>query len=127
LDQLGAQQDLLRQAAAVERQVAQIEQALRELPAQRAAQAAATARDLALLDRERIQNEADGEYLLKSPVSGLLASRLVEPGQAVQAGQAIMSVLPAGSRLQAQLLVPSRDIGFIRPGDKVLLRYQAYP
>jgi membrane fusion protein len=38
-----------------------------------------------------------------------------------------MSLLPKGSRLQAQLLVPSAAVGFIEPGDSVLLRYQAYP
>ena len=59
--------------------------------------------------------------------SGLVANRLVEPGQAVQAGQPLVSLLPEGSVLQAQLLVPSRAIGFIEEGDRVLLRYQAYP
>ena len=45
----------------------------------------------------------------------------------MQTGQPLLSLLPQGSELQAQLLVPSRAIGFIEPGDKVLLRYQAYP
>jgi hypothetical protein len=30
-------------------------------------------------------------------------------------------------RLQAQLLIPGRAIGFIEPGDRILLRYQAFP
>ena len=51
----------------------------------------------------------------------------IEPGQAVQVGQPLMSLLPDGSQLQAQLLVPSAAVGFIEPGDRVLLRYQAYP
>lgn len=127
LDQLDAQRQLDRQATALQRQVAQLEQALQELPARRAAQVAATARDLALLERERVQNEASGELLVKAPLAGLLASQLVEPGQAVRAGQPLLSMLPAGSRLRAQLFVPSRAIGFIRAGDRVLLRYQAYP
>ena len=127
LEQVTAQQELQRQASTMRRQIAQIDQSLRELPAQRSAQEAASGRDLALLEQERIQNEANGELLVKAPVGGLLASRLIEPGQAVQLGQPLMSVLPAGSKLQAQLFVPSRAIGFIEPGDKVLLRYQAYP
>ncbi len=127
LEQVTAQQDLQRQASTMRRQIAQIEQSLRELPAQRSAQEAATGRDLALLEQERIQNEASGRLLVKAPVGGMLASRLIEPGQAVQLGQPLMSVLPAGSKLQAQLFVPSRAIGFIEPGDRVLLRYQAYP
>ncbi len=71
--------------------------------------------------------EANGELLLRAPVAGLVASRLVEVGQAVQIGQPILSLLPDGSMLRAQLRVPSAAIGFIKPGDRVLLRYQAYP
>ena len=127
LDQISSQQDLQRQATTMRRQIAQIEQSLHELGPQRGAQQAATARDLALLEQDRVQSQASGELLVKAPVGGLLASRLIEPGQAVQVGQPLMSVLPTGSRLQAQLFVPSRAVGFIQPGDKVLLRYQAYP
>jgi membrane fusion protein len=38
-----------------------------------------------------------------------------------------LSILPQGSKLEAQLLVPSRAIGFIGAGNRVVLRYQAYP
>ncbi|MFC3815010.1 HlyD family secretion protein [Lysobacter sp. GCM10012299] len=121
------QQALERQATAIRRGLVQMEQTLRELPAQRAAQQATTRRDLALLSQERVQQEASGELLIKAPVSGLVASRLIEPGQAVQTGQPLLSLLPQGSDLQAQLLVPSRAIGFVEPGNTVLLRYQAFP
>jgi membrane fusion protein len=127
LDLVTTQQQLERQATALRRSADQLEQSLRELPAQRDALAAALRRDRAELDLERVQREADGELLLKAPVSGLVTSRLVESGQAVQVGQPLMSVMPAGSELQAQLWVPSHAVGFIRPGDRVLLRYRAYP
>jgi membrane fusion protein len=39
----------------------------------------------------------------------------------------VVSIVPDGAVLQAHLFAPSRAIGFIRPGDHVLLRYQAYP
>lgn len=121
------QQALERQATAIRRGIVQMDQSLRELPAQRAAQVAATRRDRALIGQERVQQETSGELLVKAPVAGLVASRLIEPGQAVQAGQPLLSLLPRGSKLQAQLLVPSRAIGFVEPGNTVLLRYQAYP
>ena len=38
-----------------------------------------------------------------------------------------MTVLPDGSSLEAHLLVPSNAIGFVAPGDRVKLRYQAFP
>ena len=127
LELVNAQQGLERQATSIRRSLAQLDQTLRELPAQRQGLQASTSRDLAMLDQERIQQEANGELLIRAPLAGLIANRLIEPGQAVQAGQPLMSLLPAGSQLQAQLLVPSAAVGFIEPGDRVLLRYQAYP
>jgi membrane fusion protein len=127
LDLLAARQALQRQLAALGRERLQVQQGLDELPAQRATLRATTARDLALLDREQVQNDASGELLIEAPVAGLVANRLVEPGQSVQAGQPLLSLLPAGSHLQAQLFVPSRAAGFIATGDHVLLRYQAFP
>ena len=39
----------------------------------------------------------------------------------------LLSIVPQHAELLANLYVPSRAIGFIRPNDKVVLRYQAYP
>src|SRR5690606_5155350 len=122
-----ARQALARQQVELQRQILQLEQALAELPSQRAARAATASRELALLHQERIRNKAAGALLLSSPVAGLVANSQVEPGQSVEAGQTLMSLLPAGSRLQARLMVPSSAVGFIGPGDRVLLRYRAFP
>ena len=127
LERAAAVQALERQATAVRREILAIEQRLAELANRRAAQEAARARELAELDQERLQTEARGEALVAAPLDGLVASRLVEHGQAVEAGQPLMALLPQGSVLQARLLVPSRAVGFIAPGDEVLLRYRAYP
>lgn len=127
LDLASGRQALERQQAALQRDLAQVDEALRGIPAERAARKADTARELALLDREQVQNDASGKLLVEAPVAGLVANRLVEPGQAVQAGQPLLTLLPAGSLLQAALFVPSRAVGFIEPGDRVLLRYQAFP
>ncbi len=127
LEQVAGLQTLQRQATAAQRTMQQIEQALRELPSQQSARSATRLRELAQLEQEGLQVEAGGEILVKAPVSGLVASRLIEPGQSVQAGQPLLTLLPVGSKLQAQLLVASRAIGFIEPGDDVMLRYQAFP
>jgi membrane fusion protein len=82
---------------------------------------------MAELEQERLQIQAGGEVLVSAPVDGLVASRLIERGQSVVAGQPLLSLLPSGSELQAHLLVPSRAVGFVEPGDPVMLRYQAFP
>ena len=127
LDYAGQAQTLQRQATAARRAIAQLEQALGELPGQRLAVAASLQRDLAQLEQERVQTQAQGALAVSAPVTGVVATQLVKPGQAVQAGQPLLSLLPGDGGLEAELLVPSRAIAFIEPGDRVLLRYQAYP
>jgi len=127
LEYTSEMQSLQRQAIGTRRVIAQLQQAAQELPAQQQATAAGYQRDVAQLEQERVQTEISAALVVNAPVSGVLATQMVKPGQAVQAGQPLLSLLPADGRLEAELLVPSRAIGFIEPGDKVLLRYQAYP
>jgi membrane fusion protein len=127
LDQVSAKQALQRQAIDTGRTIAQLEQAIRELPGNRQAAEAGFQRDLATIGQQQLENQARGAFAISAPVAGVVANQLVKPGQAVQAGQPLLSVLPGTGELQAELLVPSRAIGFIEPGDDVLLRYQAYP
>ena len=55
----------------------------------------------------------------------------VQPGQAVQAGQTIATLVPVSAgqaiTLDAHLFAPSRTAGFLKPGQTVYLRYAAYP
>lgn len=127
LEQLGDMQSLKRDAILTQRSIEQLDQSMQEIPASRIAQQAAMQRDLATLGQEQVEVEARGELTLTAPVAGIISSLLIKPGQAVQTGQPLLSILPGDSQLEAELFVPSRSIGFIRTGDKVLLRYQAYP
>lgn len=127
LEQVSEMQLLQRQALGTRRMIAQLQQSLQEVPGQRQASEAGYQRDLALLEQEQVETQARGELVLNAPVSGVVATQLAKPGQAVQVGQPLLSLLPGDGKLEAELLVPSRAIGFIEPGDSVLLRYQAYP
>ena len=127
LAQIGELQALQRQAASTRRLIVQLQHALQELPAQRVAGEAAHARELALLEQEQVETRARGELVVTAPLSGVVATQVAKPGQAVQAGQPLLSLLPGDGMLEAELLVPSRAVGFISPGDAVLLRYQAFP
>jgi membrane fusion protein len=39
----------------------------------------------------------------------------------------LATLSPAGAAMEVHLFAPSRSIGFVRPGQEVQLRYQAYP
>lgn len=123
----GEAQALQRQAMVSQRLIAQLQQSIAELPAQRATVEADTGRDLATLDQEQVQVQADGTLVITAPVTGTVATALAKPGQAAQSGQPLISILPGNGKLEAELVVPSAAIGFIAPGNTVLLRYKAYP
>lgn len=127
LEQQAQAQALDREATVAKRSIEKSEQALRQLGVDADAQTATSTRDLALLDQERLEAEGRAQYAVRSPVNGVVSVQLVKEGEAVQAGQGLYSILPGDGRLEAELSVPSRAIGFIKRGDKVLLRYQAFP
>ncbi len=127
LEYTGQAQALQQQATDMRRTIAQLEQQVRELPGQQQSVAASLQRDLAQLNQERVQTQMQGALAVTAPVDGVVATQMIKPGQAVQAGEPLLSLLPGDGKLEAQLLVPSHAIGFIEPGDQVLLRYQAYP
>jgi membrane fusion protein len=120
-------QTLQRDEIAARRLIAELEQSLGQADGQGLAAAAEFQGDLAALDQERVQSRAQGELAIVSPVPATVATQLVKPGQSVQAGQALFALIPGDGALEAQLLVPSRAIGSITTGAKVLLRYEAYP
>jgi membrane fusion protein len=127
LEYTSQMQGMQRQAVATRRSIAQLQQAIAELPGQRKNTEASYRRELAQLEQERVETEARGALEVVAPVGGLVATQLIKPGQAIQAGQPLLSLLPGDGRLEAELLVPSRAIGFIEQGDSVMLRYQAFP
>ncbi|MCA8337825.1 HlyD family secretion protein [Burkholderia multivorans] len=120
-------QDLARQRLDVDRQLAQIRQQLRELPLNTRNRQNDIERKLAELDQSIAENEARRTVILRAPQASVVAALLAKPGQLVGAGQTIVSLLPQGAPLEAQLMVPSRAIGFVRTGARVVLRYEAYP
>lgn len=73
--------------------------------------------------------ESEGRRLLAvvAPIDGTATAVVAEVGQAVDGRRPLVSIVPAGSALTAQLYAPSRAVGFVRPGAPVLMRYQAYP
>ncbi|MBW8366521.1 MAG: HlyD family efflux transporter periplasmic adaptor subunit [Arenimonas sp.] len=127
LENVGAVQALERQVPGLRRQLSQLQQARSELPSRLAALDAAEQGERATLSQQSVEAHARAESVIVAPVTGTVSTLLGQVGQAMQPGQPVLSLLPAGSRLEAHLLVPSRAVGFIEPGDTVLLRYQAFP
>lgn len=123
----GELQNLERQAISARRTVSELQQALSELPSESVSVDSNYQQEVARLAQEELENHKRGTSTARASISGVVAARLVKPGQHVEAGQALLSMLPSDDHLEAELLVPTRAIGFIKTGDRVLLRYRAFP
>ena len=127
LDQQQKLADLERGKASSARDLSGAQAELRELRIQIQRDQEAIARNIASLEQELTENEARRQGVVRAPHAGVATAIGAELGQTVAAGQALASLLPADSRLIAELYASSRAIGFVKPGMDVLLRYQAYP
>lgn len=79
------------------------------------------------IEQQLSETEAKWEITLTAPRDGTVTAMIGHVGQSVSNGAPLLSVLPAGDPLSAQLLIPSNAIGFVKQGQRVLLRYDAFP
>ena len=121
-----AEQGLVRQAANLQHDQAELQGELRSLPLLASGTAGGLERDLAQLDRETVEQDAEQRLVVRAPRDGTVSTVLAEPGQSVSPASALATLLPAGARLQAQLYAPSSAVGFVQAGQEVRLRFEAF-
>jgi len=127
LDQRGRLQTFERDSISVGRELASQQSDLSSLALKQQNQLAQIDRMLASTSQELTESEAKRRLLVTAPQAGVATAVTAEVGQGIDIAKPLVSMVPAGAVLQAQLYAPSKAVGFIKPGDTVLVRYQAYP
>lgn len=120
-------QALQRQRAAQQRDIEQLRARRRELPLQTQVVQGELERDLAEIAQQQAENSSRQRIEIRAPQHGVVTGVVAQPGQSVSDSVALASLLPADAKLQAHLFAPSSAVGFVRPDQTVLLRYQAFP
>lgn len=108
-------------------EITTLEQRLEGLPALQEA-ALSELRERLSGSRAQLAQVAGREsIIMKAPLAGRVAALPVASGQSLYPQQLAVTLLPEGSRLEAELFLPTRAAGFIRPGNTVRLRFDAFP
>ncbi len=110
-----------------EQQLGTLQGQLQQLPLTVEAQANELHLRILTVKQSLAQNEVQRATVLRAPEDGQVTNSLVQIGQPVTIGQRLLSVLPKGAPLEAELWLPSRAVGFIEVGNPVVLRYPAFP
>jgi len=121
------QQSLERQKTTLEQERVTLASDLVNLPLKNQAELAETDRTISTLEQEIAETEARRQIVVAAPQDGTVSAVQAELGSSANTTVPLLSIIPAGSTLQAQLFAPSRSIGFVAPGQNVLLRYEAFP
>ncbi len=93
---------------------------------QKLAEAERQAEDLAQkLAKARFHSE---HMTLTSPIDGdVLASTVTTVGQVLTVGEELMRIVPQGASLEVEGYLPNKDIGFVKPGAKAILKIDSFP
>ena len=127
IDQQQRLADLQRVRANNQRELNSTEAELNDARITAAREQTSLQRSAAGVEQDLLENESRREFVVTAAQDGIVTAMTAELGQTVVANQPLASILPDGSLLEAEIYAPSRSIGFVKPGMKVLLRYQAYP
>ena len=120
-------QALRRQRGQVERDLAAARMEEPQILLRSKAQVDQVSRQISELKEGLSQVEARRETVIRAPMAGVVTNVAVNRGQSIAADAPLATVLPKGSGLHVELLVPTRAIGFLNKGQQVILRYEAFP
>jgi membrane fusion protein len=120
-------QTLRRQRSVVERDLAAAKLEEPSIALRTQAQVETVSRQISELQEGMAQAESKRETVIRAPMEGVVSNLAVNRGQSIAADSPFATVLPKGSGMHVELLVPTRAIGFVAKGQEVVLRYDAFP
>ncbi len=100
---------------------------LEELPGQLAARLSVLRGTEADLEGRLAETSGRHAYQLRAPVAGRISALQARVGLVADPTIPQLAIVPAGSLLVAELLVPARAAGFVAPGQTVRVAYEAFP
>ncbi|NJR71839.1 MAG: HlyD family efflux transporter periplasmic adaptor subunit [Gammaproteobacteria bacterium] len=120
-------QTLRRSSATLERDLSQAKLDEPSAALRARSQADQLSRQISEVQQTLVEVDAKRESIIVAPIDGIATNIAVSVGQSVQIDAVFATILPKKSQLRAELLVPTRAIGFIQKGRDVVLRYEAFP
>lgn len=118
----------LRQSLTASRaRLAELSNSAATVTAQAQSQAATIAASRAQVAQQAAGNQGARSFALTAPINGKVTALTMRSGQRVSPQSQVMSIIPAGAKLRAELNVPTQAIGFVEVGQSVRLAIDAFP
>ena len=127
IEQSGRLNSLKRDLIAGKRELGEQRAIADTLPDKARNQVGEIEQNMANVQRDLIENEVRRQFIVTAPQDGVASIVNGDVGQTFDASRPLVSIIPSNSILRAHLYVDSGSIGFIEPGQKALLRIEAFP
>ena len=114
-------------AATLRHRIADMESQIAGFPVEKQLALAESEAAAAALAERTIVTNATNEYIITSPINGRIDAVTVKQGQSLSPGTSVAVLSALDSDLIAELYVPSRAAGFVKPEQEVRLKYEAFP
>jgi membrane fusion protein len=82
---------------------------------------------LATLQTSAVAIESRRDFAVRAPIAGRVMTLQRKVGEPAAPTQLVLTIVPDDSPLVGRLLIPTRAIGFVAPGQRVQLRFDAFP
>src|SRR5215472_1269182 len=114
---------LAREQAAKQAELAALQDNLHQLPVATAQRVSQLEGAIAEIETRLKEIEGRRGYQIQAPISGRVSTLQAWVGKAADPKIPLLSIVPDGDVLEAELLVPARAIGFVAAGQPVHISY----
>lgn len=83
--------------------------------------------EISKLANNKVTILESNNLVIKAPISGVISSIKFNVGEFASSGDYLMTIIPTDSKLEAEVFVPTRAIAFIKEGEDVNLKLDAFP
>jgi membrane fusion protein len=97
------------------------------IPEQRLLKQTVINRKISELKEKLLAHKNQYEFIKTAPESGVVTAIQSSIGAQVHSNTPILSIIPENSPLEIELLLPTRSAGFVKLGDDVKIRFDAFP
>ncbi len=127
LDAKQEKQNLARLLMQQENQLSQLSFNIANVPQQHTLRISSLKRQQADIQNQLTQIKSNYQYTITASNSGVVTGIQVVEGETLTQSKPLLHIIPEGSELVAELLLPTRSAGFIALGNDTRLRFDAFP
>ncbi|HFG1962735.1 TPA: HlyD family secretion protein [Vibrio cholerae] len=127
LELLGTHEQIEQDISELMIQLSQIDSSIQLLPTNKRLKSVAKMREISGLQAKQYDLSSQAAIITSAPESGYITTIQPSIGSRVNSQSPLLRIIPEGSRLDIELFLPTKSAGFIKIGDEVKVRFEAFP